>query len=32
VSLYVNDYNVAARRLYDRLGMRQVGTLRTVLF
>ena len=32
VSLYVNDYNVAGRRLYDRLGMRQVGTLRTVLF
>ena len=32
VSLYVNDYNTAARRLYDRLGMRQVGTLSTVLF
>ena len=32
VSLYVNDYNVAGRRLYDRLGMRQIGTLRTVLF
>jgi uncharacterized protein len=32
VSLYVNDYNTAARRMYDRLGMRQVGTLRTVLF
>jgi predicted GNAT family acetyltransferase len=31
-SLYVNDYNTAARRMYDRLGMRQVGTLRTVLF
>ena len=32
VSLYVNDYNTAGRRLYDRLGMRQIGTLRTVLF
>jgi len=32
VSLYVNDFNVPARRLYDRLGMRQVGTLSTVLF
>ncbi len=31
VSLYVNDYNTAARRLYDRLGMRQVATLSTVL-
>lgn len=32
VSLYVNDYNLTARRLYARLGMRQVGTLATVLF
>jgi hypothetical protein len=32
VSLYVNDYNTAGRRLYDRLGMRQIGTLSTVLF
>jgi predicted GNAT family acetyltransferase len=32
VSLYVNDYNVAARRMYERLGMRQVNTLSTVLF
>ena len=32
VSLYVNDYNHAARRLYDRLGMRQISTLSTVLF
>jgi uncharacterized protein len=31
-SLYVNDYNTPARRLYDRLGMRQVSTLSTVLF
>lgn len=32
VSLYVNDYNIAGRRLYDRLGMRQICMLRTVLF
>jgi uncharacterized protein len=32
VSLYVNDYNTAARRLYQRLGLAQVATLRTVLF
>jgi len=32
VSLYVNDFNLPARRLYDRLGMRQVGILSTVLF
>jgi len=32
VSLYVNDFNRPARRLYDRIGMRQVGTLATVLF
>ncbi len=31
-SLYVNEYNLAARRVYDRLGMRQVATLATVLF
>jgi predicted GNAT family acetyltransferase len=31
VSLYVNDYNTPARRLYARLGMRQVATLATVL-
>ncbi len=31
-SLYVNDYNIPARRMYDRLGMRQLGTLSTVLF
>jgi predicted GNAT family acetyltransferase len=31
VSLYVNDYNTAARRMYARLGMRQRGTLATVL-
>jgi predicted GNAT family acetyltransferase len=32
VSLYVNDYNLAGRAMYARLGLRQVGTLRTVLF
>jgi predicted GNAT family acetyltransferase len=31
VSLYVNEYNVAARRLYARLGMREVATMATVL-
>jgi predicted GNAT family acetyltransferase len=32
VSLYVNDFNTPARRMYDRLGLRQVATLSTVLF
>ncbi len=32
VSLYVNDFNVAAWRMYQRLGMRHVGDLSTVLF
>jgi hypothetical protein len=32
VSLYVNDFNTPARRMYDHLGMRQVATLSTVLF
>ena len=32
VSLYVNDFNTAARRMYDRVGMNQVGTFATVLF
>lgn len=32
VSLYVNDYNLAGRAMYERLGFGQVGTLRTVLF
>jgi uncharacterized protein len=31
-SLYVNDFNTAARRMYARLGMRQVASLATVLF
>jgi uncharacterized protein len=32
VSLYVNDYNHAARRVYQRCGFTQVGALATVLF
>lgn len=32
VSLYVNDFNAPARRVYRRLGMRSVATLSTVLF
>jgi hypothetical protein len=31
-SLYVNDFNIAARRTYAKLGMRQVAALTTVLF
>jgi uncharacterized protein len=32
VSLYVNDFNRPARRVYDRLGMRPAGELATILF
>jgi predicted GNAT family acetyltransferase len=32
VSLYVNDFNVRARRLYERLGMHQDCVLASVLF
>ncbi|MDP9183458.1 MAG: GNAT family N-acetyltransferase [Actinomycetota bacterium] len=32
VSLYVNDYNLAARGAYERVGFRQVGTFASVLF
>jgi predicted GNAT family acetyltransferase len=32
VSLYVNDFNEAARRAYARVGFRQVGTFTSVLF
>jgi predicted GNAT family acetyltransferase len=31
-SLYVNQYNHAARRTYDRIGFSQVGTFASVLF
>jgi predicted GNAT family acetyltransferase len=31
VSLYVNDYNLAARRVYERCGFQQAGTFATVL-
>ena len=32
VSLYVNDFNQAARRAYERVGFRDVGTFMSVLF
>jgi predicted GNAT family acetyltransferase len=32
VSLYVNNYNAAARRVYARCGFVQAGTFATVLF
>jgi predicted GNAT family acetyltransferase len=32
VSLYVNSYNVPARRAYERVGFGQVGTFTSVLF
>jgi predicted GNAT family acetyltransferase len=32
VSLYVNDFNHPARRVYERLGMRQLATVATVMF
>jgi uncharacterized protein len=32
VSLYVNDYNVPARRVYARCGFRSAGSFATVLF
>ncbi|MFC7550176.1 GNAT family N-acetyltransferase [Plantactinospora sp. GCM10030261] len=32
VSLYVNDFNAPARRVYARCGFRPVGTFATVLF
>jgi uncharacterized protein len=32
VSLYVNDYNAPARRVYDRCGFHRVGSFATVLF
>jgi hypothetical protein len=32
VSLYVNDFNAPARRAYERVGFREVGTLASILF
>lgn len=32
VSLYVNDFNTAARKAYARVGFQQAGTFATVLF
>jgi predicted GNAT family acetyltransferase len=32
VSLYVNDFNTAARRAYARVGMRELGVFTSVLF
>jgi predicted GNAT family acetyltransferase len=32
VSLYVNDYNHAARRAYEKVGFREVGTFASILF
>ncbi|WP_432904617.1 GNAT family N-acetyltransferase [Micromonospora matsumotoense] len=32
VSLYVNDFNLPARRVYQRCGFHPVGTLATILF
>ncbi len=32
VSLYVNDYNLAARQAYSRVGFREVGMFASVLF
>jgi predicted GNAT family acetyltransferase len=32
VSLYVNDFNAGARRSYEKVGFRQVGTFASVLF
>jgi predicted GNAT family acetyltransferase len=32
VSLYVNDYNLPARRCYERVGFRDVDVFMSVLF
>lgn len=32
VSLYVNDFNLAARRAYERVGFERIGTFASILF
>jgi uncharacterized protein len=32
VSLYVNEHNVAARRVYEKVGFRQTATFTTIMF
>ncbi len=32
VSLYVNDWNVPARRAYERVGFRETARFSTVMF
>jgi uncharacterized protein len=32
VALYVNEYNLSARRVYERVGFRQTATFATVMF
>jgi len=32
VTLYVNDFNIAARATYDRVGFRQIGEVMSILF
>jgi predicted GNAT family acetyltransferase len=32
VALYVNEYNLPARRVYERVGFRQTATFATVMF
>jgi predicted GNAT family acetyltransferase len=32
VALYVNEYNLPARRAYERVGFRQSATFATVMF
>ena len=32
VSLYVNDFNLPARRAYERVGFRRAGTFASILF
>ena len=32
VSLYVNDFNLPARRAYERVGFSQVGSFASILF